>query len=338
MAGGNRGTLNIVAFVTFAYSIPTYLLYILILYVILVDKNKINFSTSFYKLFCLSAVINFIFHITSYFFFRATEIPFLIPVFKSLPENGFFMTLIPVIAYHTGVASAFVDFFISLNRFTVILLKEKFKEFWRKMMPWVYAIVLIVPNLCTWHLWLTDVRNKPYNESDIEQGYYWDENAKDNVPWMQNSRNMSIVIFGCVFPACFMNFYVCFHLIKRKLSKNSLPAIYDEKQNIQLLIFTFLIFLNEICLGFVMMSFTLSTDQVFLVNIYYYMGYMFDVVALTPAWFLFIVDGMLRNSIFKICASEEISAASIPSGIATSSVQVNEHAVNNRDLELSAVG
>ncbi|KAE9555229.1 hypothetical protein FO519_001579 [Halicephalobus sp. NKZ332] len=256
---------------------------------------------------------------------------------KSLPEIGFFMTFIPVICYHCGVAVSLIDFFISLNRFTVILMKVNHKEFWRKIMPWIYVIVLILPNLFTWHFWLTDIRNEMYNASDPDQGYYWDQYATENVPWMQNSRNMSIVIFGCAFPSCCMNFYVCFHLIKQKLSKTYSTSTYSEKQNVQLLIYTLLIFITEIGLGFVMLSFTVSTDAVFLEYVYSYMHYMFDIVSLAPAWFLFIVDGMIRTAIFQICVSKNISNTAIPAGIITSSVQSNVNVNNNMNMELPVI-
>ena len=307
---------NIRGLMGFLHGIPTYLLYVLILYTVLCSSRRSYFSTSFYKLFCLSAVNNITLHITSYLSLRAVGTPMFIPIFEALPESGFFITLIPVICYHCGVVINFIDFFISFSRITVILLKENYKEFWRRMMIWVYVAVLLAPNIFTWHFWFTDVKIKPYNDSDLEQGYYWEPYSEQNVPWMKNSRNMTIVIFGCGIPSFLMNSYVCFYLIKQKFfSRSDSVKRYSEKQNIQLLVYSCLIFITQMCLGLVQLAFTVATDKVLLDIAFSQVHYMLDIVALSPAWFLLIVDSALRQALFQAFVSKVMSNTSFSKAV-----------------------
>lgn len=251
---------NFVALLPVSYMVPSYILYIITLSVLFLFKSRSNFNGSFYKIFGFSSINSVLNSLLYYFYTRGTAAPVYLPFLSIWPTSGFFITLYYVLLYNTQHSSSLFDLLLAFNRFTVIIFKVTYKQFWRKYLKFIIPLIYLLPNILTWHLWFTDVQLKIYNVSNPARGYVFDSFASDRVPWMKNSRNTSIVVFSCSSICFLMNVYVCGYLIYQGY-KNYSGSTSNNKtspHNIKLFIFNLLVFAGQLAYGVLQVRVTVA--------------------------------------------------------------------------------
>ena len=247
---------NLVAFIPLSYIVPSYLLYLITLYVMFLSKSKSNYTGSFYKIFGVSAINSILNSLFYYFFTRAMACPAFLSFYDALPNKGFAVTLYYILLYDTQHSSCLFDLLLSFNRFTVIIFKAKYKSFWRNKLMFVIPFMFLLPNLITQHLWFADVQLKLYNESNPTRGYILDSQV--DIPYMKNSRNTSIVVLTCAVLSLCMNLYVCGFLIRQRWQNKAGNASANNKtstHNIKLFCFNLLVFSTQLASGTLQVSF-----------------------------------------------------------------------------------
>ena len=97
--------------------------------------------------------------------------------------------------------------------------------------------ILIFPGALNFHFFFTDVRIKPENQSNLEEGYRWDQFESQNIPWMKNSRNTMILIcvVGVICVLC--NTFIIFKVWMKRYGHAS-DGIAMDGQELKMIFYT----------------------------------------------------------------------------------------------------
>ena len=133
------------------YIIPSIILYIMEIYVMFFGIHKSRFNTaSFNKLFAIYAVNNVIAEILNYFFLRMGSAPVFFGLFERISGTHLVLALFWQLYYHTMLVNILVDFVLSINRFTAVLIPLRYKHFWDDKIKWIVICMIVVPYICFW--------------------------------------------------------------------------------------------------------------------------------------------------------------------------------------------
>uniref|UniRef100_A0AC35ESX4 Serpentine receptor class gamma n=1 Tax=Panagrolaimus sp. PS1159 TaxID=55785 RepID=A0AC35ESX4_9BILA len=234
---------NLKLLLPYIYLIPTYILYLVILYVMFISKFKTQFYGSFYKIFGLSAIFNVICSILYNLQVRFPQTPALISIVHSWGSRSFFVTFLQTGIWYTYNVAHLLNFFISFNRFTVFLLKIHYNAFWRKWLSYFIGICLIVPCFLMWHVPFTDIYLKPKYSSDPNGLWNYATGHPEIFSWMSASRFTVFLLTGTASCSLIFNCYVILQLVKDNFTPTSQKK--TSKQDIKLSFYAMVVFASD---------------------------------------------------------------------------------------------
>ena len=237
------------------YMIPTYVLYIIELFTMFINRAGTKFAGSFFNIWVSSAINNLICSILYYLAYRGTKAPSLYGFYSILPEYGFFTTLILFIVYLTGAAQSFFDLLVCFNRFTIFAFKAKYGNFWKNYCKYLLFLCLLIPTLTSWEAWFFEVELFPVNSSDHSQGFSWTSTNPGAVPWMSVPMIVSVTVVITASLSFIMNSYVCWFLVKQSKVKNTKKLVSNH--DMKLFLYNLLIFVTQLIQLFLQVSFDL---------------------------------------------------------------------------------
>ncbi|KAE9553372.1 hypothetical protein FO519_003435 [Halicephalobus sp. NKZ332] len=270
---------DILILLPLVYIIPTYILYIVELFTMFVNRRETKFASYFFNIWVSSATNNIICSVLFFLASRGLKAPALIGFYSILPGSGFFVTLIIFTLYCNGATQVILDLILCFNRFTVVWMGTGHVPFWRKYCNLFLFAAFFFPVLTSWEAWFFDVKLYPVNASDLTQGYSWIPTNPTRIPWMSIPLIVSGTVVVTASLSFLMNCYVCWYLLKQRKNKNGKNVI--SKQDLKLFLYNLLIFFSQavqFCLQFFVM----------------------DVNSLAPAWFILLMSSALRASIMDV--------------------------------------
>ncbi|EFO93300.1 hypothetical protein CRE_20954 [Caenorhabditis remanei] len=132
------------------YAIPSLILYFMTLFVII--KNKSEFSSSFFQLYCYDCLVNFATFLKVFTTLRLPEITCHECLLASSFEwcNKYLpMPFIYSMGYHMAFLQYGITTIISLNRLTVLLNYKLFEPLWKKYCWIIILLLIFLPSLST---------------------------------------------------------------------------------------------------------------------------------------------------------------------------------------------
>ncbi|KAL3108018.1 hypothetical protein niasHT_014024 [Heterodera trifolii] len=128
-------------FFALAIGIPSALLYCSLLLIIVINSN--HFSSSFFILVFIRAILSLINYIVSFLAHRFGKIGLFLPIYLKFPRLLLaFLFFMVFYAFHL---ENLLTAFLLLNRLSAILFPMKYKKLWRVGLPFVVAFSFILP-------------------------------------------------------------------------------------------------------------------------------------------------------------------------------------------------
>ena len=152
---GDHTVANVKVLVPLLYITPLFIFYFLILFIITCSESRKQFSSSFFTFFKIGVVCNIGSEIFIYLFLRTSQAPFFLPIYRNAPESSFIITIIPLLSYYFPMESRITDAILALNRFSIFVLKNNYKSFWKKCGPVLLLLILIFPGMINLHFYFT---------------------------------------------------------------------------------------------------------------------------------------------------------------------------------------
>uniref|UniRef100_A0A914QRS0 Serpentine receptor class gamma n=1 Tax=Panagrolaimus davidi TaxID=227884 RepID=A0A914QRS0_9BILA len=273
-------------------------------------KNR--FSAPFYQLFGFSA-INYIIHSAAYYIvIRMPNTPFFLPFTSLWPSHGPIPTFLYMILYYSAAAIHLYSVCLSFNRFTVFILKIGYQKFWKKYINYFLLFCLLAPFLTIWQFMFTDVWMKPDRWADFDGLRYFTQGNLAAIPWMDQARNLGLILAITSVLSFLSNLYVVFRLFRQRFcSKNFGQAGKVSPQDTKMCIYTILIFATEVVSCIQQFAFSIVTDDAVLDAMFNIQYYIADFSTLAPAWFILATNKTLRHQIaFYFCAMKPIARSS----------------------------
>ena len=201
------------------------------------QRSQFN-AVSFNRIFVIYAINNIIAELLYYFFFRINSTAYN-GLFQYLSNYHHIMAIAWQLLYHTSMTTNLLDFILSLNRFTAVLIPIGFKSFWNGKIKWVVAFVIIFPYICFWPFIFQEVT---FVCTNIEFGHDIVFIRPPPILWPDPTSILgACVTVTCV--ACFFcNAYVGYKLHRRK---NIGTSYYDKMEKLYFL-FMMCVFGNQI--------------------------------------------------------------------------------------------
>ena len=136
------------------YIIPSYILYLLILWIMFLSPAKNNFSGSFYKLFGCSAINYLIQSIFYYFTLRFSYTPVFFPLVKDCAKSSWIYPIMYIFMFYSAAALHLYSVALSFNRFTVFIFKAGYAKFWKRWLKYILGFCILFPVCFAWHFHL----------------------------------------------------------------------------------------------------------------------------------------------------------------------------------------
>ena len=234
------------------YMVPTYVLYIIELFTMFINRAGTKFAGSFFNIWVSSAINNLICSVLYYLTYRGTKAPALFNFYSLLPTSGFFTTLIIFIVYCSGAIQVILDLVLCFNRFTVILLGTRYIHFWKRYCKYFIFFAFFLPTLTSWEAWVFEVKLFPVNASDYSKGYSWVATNTAAIPWMSIPIIVASTVVITSSLSFVMNCYVCWYLIGQKRHKNGGKVFSNHDR--KLFFYNLLIFFAQVIQLFLQVS------------------------------------------------------------------------------------
>ena len=235
------------------YMIPTYVLYCMELFVMFINRKRTQFAGSFFHIWVTSAINNLLCSILYFLINKGTEAPALYGFYSLLPESGFFPTLFMFILYFSGAFQSIIDLVLCFNRFTVVLLGTKYRDFWHNYGKYFIFVPFLIPVLMTWQTWFYDVKLFPMDPSDHTQGYLWSPMNFTIISWAPLPIIITSNVIITATLSFLMNSYVCWYIIKQKKGEPRRGVVSNH--DIKLFLYNLLVFFVQLVQLFLQVNF-----------------------------------------------------------------------------------
>ncbi|KAK0424106.1 hypothetical protein QR680_008502 [Steinernema hermaphroditum] len=118
--------------VSLLYGIPSFVLYVVILFQLVRPKYRKQFNKPFFRLCFLIGVVDCLAYLMSYIFYTLPTYPLFSSFYgSSIFAPSPFTTFIQFFSYYLIYLQLFGNFFLTLNRFTAIVFPLKHARIWR---------------------------------------------------------------------------------------------------------------------------------------------------------------------------------------------------------------
>ncbi|KAK0424103.1 hypothetical protein QR680_008502 [Steinernema hermaphroditum] len=226
------------------YGIPSFLLYVVILFQLVRPKYRNRFSNPFFRLCFLMGVVDCVGYLIFYIFFTLP----IYSMFSSFYGSALFFpspftTAVYFSAHLNSNIQIFGNCFLTLNRFTAIVFPLKHDKIWDKCFLATIVVSLLAAVAPIWQLSSTAAWYTPLHEELPERGFAM---TLDNYKYPDFSLSFHMFLSNIV--ACtlclFMNVVSAVVLIYRT-SQPVGAAFVDRKAELGLFIITCAIFLVQ---------------------------------------------------------------------------------------------
>uniref|UniRef100_A0A7E4V0W8 Serpentine receptor class gamma n=1 Tax=Panagrellus redivivus TaxID=6233 RepID=A0A7E4V0W8_PANRE len=305
---------NLILFLPLIYIIPSHILHLVILYVLIAPKSRKHFTGSFYRIFGIQSANN-ILHSSFYFLcVRGRFSTVFKSVLAALPTDGFFVAFPYVMAFYTSAALILLDFVLTFNRFSVILLKARYKTFWHRSFKYIVLFVLISPNILTWPMWFQDYIIAPPLKGYAT--YVWQARNPNVVSWISLSVGFAVLIIVSAVLDFLMNLYVMVALIKQQNKNQMFNQKTKSKQNEatadkKLFAVSICAFVGQLASFITQVILTLVSDKVVVNRMLYFQFFVVDYNTCVPAWSLFFMSNDIRRHILGVVGVQSASSTSV---------------------------
>uniref|UniRef100_A0A7E4VTC0 Serpentine receptor class gamma n=1 Tax=Panagrellus redivivus TaxID=6233 RepID=A0A7E4VTC0_PANRE len=195
---------DLIFYLTHLYMVPTVLLYFFLFYVLYFSREKVNFSSEFYKI-CAIQDIAVLVQIVDFYLTR--KLPMsqsASPVLRYLPESGMFPMLLQFSIYYTASLMSLGNGVGSLNRASTIFLGARHQFLWTRSMKFIYLFLFIAPLTLTWNL-LFNVVNISFDAVQTTNAIMWHIATPQWTSWMNSGQ----CILFCAIISDAWSFIIC---------------------------------------------------------------------------------------------------------------------------------
>uniref|UniRef100_A0A7E4VU84 Serpentine receptor class gamma n=1 Tax=Panagrellus redivivus TaxID=6233 RepID=A0A7E4VU84_PANRE len=220
------------------YIIPSVIMYLLLLNIYCFSRERAKFKSAFYKIFTIQSIASIFSSVAFELCVRLPPAPAATPLLKLLPWQGPVPTVMLVICYHVNAVLFICEGIISFNRATAIFLGREFDEFWEKAMKYVYAIVIVLPNVVTFSLWYQHVTIDYLDPSNPEGGLSWDKRIVDPLTRIITTVNLFVLFAAICGWTIVWNVYT-FYFITYRHKKGASYSTQLNKGDVKLSFFCF---------------------------------------------------------------------------------------------------
>ncbi|KAH7699454.1 Protein SRG-38, partial [Aphelenchoides avenae] len=200
---------NIKIVVALAYGVPSFTMSSLIVVAIVR-----SFKASFYRLYAVAAIADFMYWVVVFVSGRARNAPIFFPFYALLPKDGPILTAIVFLTYYLQWVQFGTTLSLALNRFSVIAWPHSYVKLWRKYFYHVNAVIFAYPVPLTYHIIFAGGYVGWNNPSNPNDGYRVD--VKEDGTEKRNSMFMMIgsAVLGVLI--VFMNVTIATSLYRRR--------------------------------------------------------------------------------------------------------------------------
>uniref|UniRef100_A0A914XTU8 Serpentine receptor class gamma n=1 Tax=Panagrolaimus superbus TaxID=310955 RepID=A0A914XTU8_9BILA len=140
---------------------------------------------------------------------------------------------------------------------------------------------------------------KPDKWSNVEGIRYLSQANPAAIPWMDQSRNLAIILTVTSVLSFLMNMYVVVRLLRQRFCLKSVGGQSKKvsPQDTKMCIYTILIFSTEIISCIQQYAFITVTDDETMVAMFNIQYFIADFSTLAPAWFILATNKSLRHQI-----------------------------------------
>ncbi|KAI1702366.1 srg family chemoreceptor domain-containing protein [Ditylenchus destructor] len=217
------------AVIPLPYAIPTIALDIFINCIVIQ-----HFKTPFYRLYTFFSVARCLAWFSYFYMYRASSTHFFYPIYELIPQNGWIPAFLVFFFYYVIYVKYFLEFTLTLNRFTVLAFPLAYVKLWKKIMLYIILIALLYPFLLTWHILYYGATS-----ALLPTGYYLASMSRSN-----NSFNYMAVNVVYGLSVALMNIYICIKLfLRRKRNANVTTLTNNQGAEIELNLILFTCYL-----------------------------------------------------------------------------------------------
>ncbi|KAK0424102.1 hypothetical protein QR680_008502 [Steinernema hermaphroditum] len=284
--------------VSLLYGIPSFALYIVILFQLVRPKNRKRFGNPFFGLCFLLGVVDCFGYLDFYIFMTLPTYSFFSSFYgSSLFYPSAFTTAIYFSTYLFTYLQLFGNCFLTFNRFTCIVFPLKHNRIWRYCLPISIAVTVLSALIPCWYLATTSTRYVPLFDDFPDQGYAMDAD-KTTYPSFSNSFNLALSNFVACGLCLVMSIVSSSFLIVR----TSKTAAKNRKAELNLFFLALLIFFLQSVFGIhqvlIYIAIKIQSDGM-LTLLYTLLPWLSDLKFLSPPWVLFFVSTAIRETVLQ---------------------------------------
>ncbi|KAK0424107.1 hypothetical protein QR680_008502 [Steinernema hermaphroditum] len=288
--------------VSLLYGIPSFVLYVVILFQLVRPKYRKQFNKPFFRLCFLIGVVDCLAYLMSYIFYTLPTYPLFSSFYgSSIFAPSPFTTFIQFFSYYLIYLQLFGNFFLTLNRFTAIVFPLKHARIWRLCVP--FSIVFTVAVSCApcWQLASTSAFYNTIFAGHPESGYImsYDHNK---YPYHSNSFNQFFASFVTCCSCLLLNIVSCIFLFLHT-SKHPSTASNNRRVEMNFFLIALIIFSIQSVFGIHSMLIYISVytikNETMSSVLYVLVPWLSDLRYLSPPWVLVIVSTSVRKTIVK---------------------------------------
>uniref|UniRef100_A0A7E4VCP1 Serpentine receptor class gamma n=1 Tax=Panagrellus redivivus TaxID=6233 RepID=A0A7E4VCP1_PANRE len=239
-----------------------------------------------------------------YFQARILGAHMFLPFVKQLPTKGIVpMTLISL-QFGTMHAGQMMNFLLAFNRYTVVLLREKYTNFWKRYLKWFLGGIFGLSILMVVQYTITEPSLELYDPDLPNHGYYL--RAKVEMLLFNKFIHNALLFATTGLASLYMNVYVLRYLMRHRQKSvhfrapNSTNEITPSDfrflaSNASTFFLECMVAVIQISMFFIKYGPNNATNP-FLLTFQFFVA---DCAASVPAWFLFFAHNGLRREILS---------------------------------------
>ncbi|KAF8360068.1 hypothetical protein PRIPAC_95063 [Pristionchus pacificus] len=179
--------------VIYAIYVPSiFIIYLSQLIIVIVNKGKSQFRSSYFTLFIIEAFTGLATTVATTICFRLPMFPEFYTFYADFPSNAFTSGLY-FSSYYFPACQEYVNIFIALNRLSAVVLYKKYEKVWRFVCVLCLPVIFGLPFISYYHLVDTSAMFR-----QIANGTAWFIDYDHSVrPWRSNRASSFYLYLVC---------------------------------------------------------------------------------------------------------------------------------------------
>uniref|UniRef100_A0A7E4VQU8 Serpentine receptor class gamma n=1 Tax=Panagrellus redivivus TaxID=6233 RepID=A0A7E4VQU8_PANRE len=235
---------DIHAIVSILCILPTFCLYGAIMRLVFWHTQQ-DYHTPFYKLFVVGTCIAAIITTSTYFTGHILGAPMFLPLVEVLPHSGPFPTFFLCLLYYGIYAGELINCALAFNRFSIVILKHNYRDWWNRHLKQFVAVVLIFPFVFLWIFLISTNRIYIFDDNNPSMGYHLSN--FDYPIWASKQKSMIAVYAFTGISSIIMNTTTLTFLIKKQKTSKRISYANDDAspKNVRFFLYIMLTFVAE---------------------------------------------------------------------------------------------